>query len=113
MTVPANMENNKFIRGKLNEMLYLNVEKKALLLGYKNNVEKKRSLSYKEKQELQSLEGILDKLEKRKNEITTLLSTTTHAEELVKLSEEFSQVEEDLDEKTMRWLELEEIKAEG
>ncbi len=95
------------------EQRRLEKEKKERESLQEKPTKKKHGLTYKENQELQSLEGIIDELERRKEEITVLLTTTTNTEELVKLSEEFSQVEEDLDEKTMRWLELEEIKTES
>lgn len=73
---------------------------------------KKKVLSYKEKQELESLEKELAKLEQEKDTITNLLNTTTNPDDLMKLSDDFSKIEQNIDEKTMRWLELEEIRTE-
>lgn len=72
-------------------------------------VAEKRKLSYKEQKELETLESDLEKLEKRKKEIETLLASgITDANEIQKLSTEFNEVNTTVDEKTMRWLELQE-----
>lgn len=72
-------------------------------------VAEKRKLSYKEQKELETLESDLEKLEKRKKEIEVLLASgTTDANEIQKLSAEFNEVNTSVDEKTMRWLELQE-----
>lgn len=72
-------------------------------------VVEKRKLSYKEQKELETLESDLEKLEKRKKEIEVLLASgTTDANEIQKLSAEFNEVNTSVDEKTMRWLELQE-----
>ena len=72
-------------------------------------VAEKRKLSYKEQKELETLESDLEKLEKRKKEIEALLASgTTDANEIQKLSAEFNEVNTSVDEKTMRWLELQE-----
>jgi ATP-binding cassette subfamily F protein uup len=71
-----------------------------------NNPEK-RKLSFKEQKELETLETDIDKLEKRKSDIEALLASgLTDADEIQKISSEFNAVAKDLDEKTMRWLEL-------
>jgi len=72
-----------------------------------NVVAEKRKLSYKEQKELETLESDLEKLEKRKKEIEVLLASgITDANEIQKLSAEFNEVNTSVDEKTMRWLEL-------
>lgn len=72
-------------------------------------VAEKRKLSYKEQKELETLESDLEKLEKRKKEIETLLASgITDTNEIQKLSTEFNEVNTTVDEKTMRWLELQE-----
>lgn len=69
------------------------------------NAEKK--LSYKEQRELEQLEKDLGQLEERKKAIETLMSggTASH-QELANLSEEFKSISTAIDDKTMRWLEL-------
>jgi len=67
----------------------------------------KRKLSFKEQRELELIEKELETMEARKKEIETLLgNTNTDHQELQKLSEEFSRISNSIDEKTMRWLEL-------
>ncbi len=70
-----------------------------------------RKLSYNEKREFETLEKEIPKLEKEKAELEIKLSSgeTTDAEEIIKLSERFAEVNKLLDEKEMRWLELSEI----
>ncbi len=71
-------------------------------------VEKKK-LSFKEQKELETLEKELEQLEKKKTELETLLAGgLTDAEEIRKTSQEFTKVSESIDEKSMRWLELQE-----
>lgn len=72
--------------------------------------EKKRKLSFKEKQELKQLETDIEKLEAEKKEIeTSLCSGTLSVDELTEKSKRLPLLEEELDEKSMRWLELSEI----
>lgn len=72
--------------------------------------EKKRRLSFKEKQELAALESEIASLETEKKTIEeALCSGTLSVEELTEKSKRLPQIEEQLDEKGMRWLELSEI----
>lgn len=72
------------------------------------SVEKKK-LSFKEQKELETLEKELEKLETRKKELeASLAGGMTDTEEIRKTSQEFNAVSESIDEKTMRWLELQE-----
>lgn len=74
----------------------------------KNNTTTKK-LSYKEQRELETLEKELEQLEKRKNEIEHLLNgIESDGEKLHDLSTEYTGVLHSIDEKTMRWLELQE-----
>lgn len=67
----------------------------------------KRKLSYKEKSEYDSLEGEIDKLELKKEELTLILSDGSSSnEDIMKAGEELGKVVSELDEKTNRWLEL-------
>ena len=67
-----------------------------------NSVEKKRKLSFKERQEMQQLETDMEQLNTEK---TISLSP----EELVAQSNRIAEIIAILDEKEMRWLELSEI----
>ena len=74
--------------------------------------EKKRRLSFKEKQELQQLENDIAALETEKAEIEqTLCSGSLSVEELTEKSKRLPELTETLDEKSMRWLELSEIEG--
>lgn len=73
--------------------------------------EQKRRLSYKEKLEYEQLEKDIEALEKEKSEIEAALSSgTISVEEITTLSKRLPQVNDELDEKSMRWLELDEFK---
>lgn len=73
--------------------------------------EPKKRLSYKEQKELESLELTIDALEKEKKEIEERLSgTDITMEEIMRLSVRLPQLEAEMEEKTMRWMELEEKK---
>lgn len=70
----------------------------------------RRRLTYKEKMELQQLEKDIEKLEGEKAEIEeALCSGTLSVDELTKKSIRLPQLNEELDEKSMRWLELSEF----
>lgn len=70
----------------------------------------RRRLTYKEKMELQQLEKDIEKLESEKADIEeALCSGTLSVDELTKKSIRLPQLNEELDEKSMRWLELSEL----
>ncbi len=72
--------------------------------------EGKRKLSYKEKMEFESLEKEIEQLETEKKNIENdLASGTLDSEQITVLSSRFQEVNDLLDEKSMRWLELSEI----
>ena len=72
--------------------------------------EKKRRLTFKEKQEMQQLEQDIEALEAEKSEIeAALCSGTLEVDELTEKSKRLPLLVEELDEKSMRWLELSEI----
>lgn len=73
--------------------------------------EQKKRLSYKEQKELESLELAIGALDKEKKEIEERLSgTDITMEEIMRLSVRLPQLEAEMEEKTMRWMELEEKK---
>ena len=83
----------------------------------KTNVKTKspqaRKLSYKEQRELQQLGDDIDRLEQEKRELeAALCSGTLSVDDITAKSRRLPQLEAELDEKSMRWLELSEI-AEG
>ena len=72
--------------------------------------EQKRKLSFKEKRELQQLEADIEALEKEQKQIEEeLCSGTLSVENLTQKSKRLPQLKDELDEKSMRWLELSEI----
>lgn len=74
--------------------------------------ERQRRLTYNEKKELEQIDKEMPKLNARKAEIEALMSGgTTDMNEISKLSEEYSQLSDKLDEMEMRWLELSEIEG--
>ncbi len=74
--------------------------------------EKKRRLSFKEKQELQQLEQDIARLEQEKKDIEeALCSGTLSVDELTEKSKRLPQLGDELDEKSMRWLELSEVEG--
>ena len=75
-----------------------------------NSVEKKRKLSFKERQEMQQLETDMEQLNTEKTIIETALNSgSLSPEELVAQSNRIAEIIAILDEKEMRWLELSEI----
>ena len=72
--------------------------------------ETKRKLTYKEKRELEQLEKDIEALEAEKKQIEeALCGGTTSVEEITTMSKRLPVLNEELDEKSMRWLELSEI----
>lgn len=72
--------------------------------------EKKRKLSFKEKKELEQLEVDIAALEEEKKNLESdLCSGSLHVDELTEKSKRLPLLEQELDEKSMRWLELSEI----
>lgn len=70
----------------------------------------KRKLTFKEKQEFESLEKEIPQLEKEKAELENLLASgNLTSDEIIKTSQRHADVNDLIDEKTMRWLELSEI----
>ena len=71
--------------------------------------EPKKKLSFNEKREFEQIEADLPKLEQEKAEIEAEMSTgTLTADELLSKSNRISELIDEIDEKTMRWLELSE-----
>lgn len=76
----------------------------------KVKTEQKRRLSFKEKKELEELEIRMPQLEEEKAQLETLLSGgSSSADEIAQASKRYQEVQKELDEAEMRWLELSEI----
>ena len=74
--------------------------------------ESKRRLTYKERKEMETLEAEIGQLETEKKEIeTALCSGTLDVDELTRLSKRLPTLQEELDTKSTRWLELMEIEG--
>ena len=72
--------------------------------------EKKRKLTFKEKQEFEQLERDIEALETEKAQIEEALSSgTISVDEITAMSKRLPLLNDELDEKSMRWLELSEF----
>ena len=81
-------------------------EEKALATPKK---EEKKKLSFNEKREFEELDAIIPKLEEEKQQIELELSSGTLSnDDLLQKSMRISSLIEEIDEKTMRWMELSE-----
>lgn len=84
-----------------------NIAQAAKAVSVSNTAKSK--LSFNEKREMEQLEKDIELLEKRKGEVTTLLSQPDNDhQQLADLSKEIEQIMEKLDENELRWLELSE-----
>lgn len=69
-----------------------------------------RKMTYKEKQEFEQLDALIPELEQQKNALEArLMEGTLHFTELESISKQLEQLRHELDEKGMRWLELQEL----
>ena len=72
----------------------------------------KRRLTFKERKELEQLEKDIAALEEEKKQLEAdLCSGTLSVDELTEKSKRLPALNDELDEKTMRWLELSEIEG--
>ena len=72
----------------------------------------KRKMTFKEKKEFEELEGLIAQLEEEKAQIeAALCSGTLSVDELTEKSKRLPELNDLIDEKTMRWLELSEIEG--
>ncbi len=75
-----------------------------------NNTEGKRKLTFNEKREYEQLTRDIEALEKEKTELEAALASGSLAnDELIAKSQRFQEVTDLLDEKELRWLELDEL----
>lgn len=83
---------------------------KSKAAAYRNDT--RRRMSYKERMEFQQLEKDIEALNKEKEQIEQELSSgTISVERITELSKRLPTVNEELDAKEMRWLELSEIEG--
>lgn len=68
-----------------------------------------RKLSYNEQRELEQLDKTIPQLEQRKKKLQETMNAETEYEKLQELSNQIKALEEELEEKEMRWLELSEV----
>lgn len=84
------------------------VEQKIFPVG--DAVNSKRKISFKEKQELESLEKAIEALENEKAALEMNLSSgELSSDAIVEASRRFAEVNDEIEVKTMRWLELSEL----
>ncbi len=70
----------------------------------------KKKLSYREKQEYEQLESIIESLEAEKNELIRLMETgESDYEQLQEYAVKIEKLSAEIDDKTFRWLELDEL----
>ena len=75
-----------------------------------SSVGNKRKPSFKEKQEYDKLQEEIESLEKQKETLTTAISSgSTDHQQLQKWSQEIQNITDEIEQKTLRWLELDEI----
>jgi ATP-binding cassette subfamily F protein uup len=83
-------------------------EEKPQTVSPKN--EEKKKLSFKEKREFEELDAFIPKLEEEKANIEAELSSgTLSSDELIAKSNRIGELIDEIDEKTMRWMELSEL----
>jgi ATP-binding cassette subfamily F protein uup len=72
--------------------------------------DEKRKASFKEKQEYENIQKEIDLLEKKKTELTQqLTSGSSDHQQLQKWGQEIQRINDEVEAKTLRWLELEEL----
>ena len=82
----------------------------AAKTGYRHD--DRRRLSYKEKREMEQLEKDIAALEEEQHQLEeALCSGTLSIDELTEKSKRLPLLKDELDEKSMRWLELSEIES--
>ena len=83
---------------------------KTFFLSVSIETGQKRKLTFKEKREMELLEQEIAALEEEKKNIEeALCSGTLSVEELTEKSKRLPLLNDELDEKSMRWLELDEL----
>lgn len=84
--------------------------KEEKLPAFQNKSQEKKKLSFNEKREFDELETLIPRLEEEKANLEAEMSTgALSTDELIAKSNRISQLIEEIEEKTMRWLELSEL----
>ena len=105
---------NYYLKKQVNQ-LKKQQQKKQAAQGNKSgrregNEDKPRKLTYKERLEMERLEKEIGQLEEEQKRIEeALCSGTLDVESLTEKSKRLAAIKDELDEKSMRWLELSEI----
>ncbi len=87
-------------------------QKNTSLTSHQSPLTSKRKLSYKEKREMEQLEQDIAALEEEQRQIEeALCGGTTSVEEITAMSKRLPVLKDELDEKSMRWLELSEVES--
>ncbi|MVN90548.1 ABC-F family ATP-binding cassette domain-containing protein [Mucilaginibacter aquatilis] len=73
-------------------------------------VQKKSKLSFKEQKELETAEADIAKIEEQVKALTEQLNTITDHQKIVDISNSIEKLNNNLEERTMRWMELTELK---
>jgi len=98
-------KNSKINILKLEEKLNVEIQQPSL-----NSSSEKKKLSFKEKMEFDQLEQLLVQLEQEKNRLTEVLSNTqSTSQEIIEAGKKLSEVVNDIENKTERWLILSEF----
>ena len=71
--------------------------------------ERSKKRSFKEQKEYEQLATDIENLEKEKKELTSQLENQTDYQEIDKIGKRLTEINDLLDEKEMRWLELDDI----
>ncbi|MFM9008895.1 MAG: hypothetical protein ACKORE_09985 [Bacteroidota bacterium] len=93
----------------LNEKTTPAKEQKPAVESTANTTAARRKLSFKEQKEMDTLEAEIPVLEQKKAELVAAMGSGLEHEALQRVSDEFRAIESKIDEKTMRWLELQEL----
>ena len=85
-------------------------EEKPKIVSSKNTAREKRKFSFNEKREWETLQKDIKTLEAEKHKLSDQINTATLPyDDLMKISQRIAEINELLDQKEMRWLELSEI----
>ena len=98
------------VRGERIEKAKNQSQQSIPLTSHPSPLTSKRKLSYKEKREMEQLEKDIAALETEKKQIEeALCGGTTSVDEITAMSKRLPMLNDELDEKSMRWLELSEV----
>jgi ATP-binding cassette subfamily F protein uup len=100
------------VRGERIEKAKNQSQQSIPLTSHPSPLTSKRKLSYKEKREMEQLEKDIAALETEKKQIEeALCGGTTSVDEITAMSKRLPLLNDELDEKSMRWLELSEVES--